>query len=192
MPQPIEDYALIGDGHTVALVGRDGSIDWLCVPRFDAPACFAALLGSPAHGRWQIAPETTVQRVQRRYRAQTLILETDFETDGGIVRLIDCMPLANDRRDIVRSVECLRGEVALRMELVIRFDTSRPGATRNASQIVCRSMWRLATGAMCRPEGDGVQRGIAISPLVGHPRTCHRHAGSSRSPSLARRCHWQL
>ena len=122
MPLPIEDYALIGDGHTAALVGRDGSIDWLCVPRFDAPACFAALLGSPEHGRWQIAPEAAVRRVQRRYRAHTLILETDFETDGGAVRVVDCMPLANDRRDIVRNVECLHGEVALRMELVIRFD----------------------------------------------------------------------
>src|SRR5439155_959567 len=98
------------------------SIDWLCVPRFDAPACFAALLGSPEHGRTHIAPEAAVQRVQRRYRAHTLILETDFDTDGGTVRVVDCMPLANDRRDIVRNVECLHGEIALRMELVIRFD----------------------------------------------------------------------
>jgi GH15 family glucan-1,4-alpha-glucosidase len=122
MPLPIEDYALIGDGRTAALVGRDGSIDWLCVPRFDAPACFAALLGGPEHGRWQIAPEAAVQRTQRRYRASTLVLETDFETEGGAVRVIDCMPLANGRCDIVRNVECLHGEVALRMELVIRFD----------------------------------------------------------------------
>ncbi len=122
MPLPIEDYALIGDGRTAALVGRDGSIDWLCVPRFDAPACFAALLGGPEHGRWQIAPDAPVQRTQRRYRAHTLVLETDFETGGGGVRVVDCMPLSKDRRDIVRHVECLRGEVALRMELVIRFD----------------------------------------------------------------------
>ena len=122
MPLPIEDYALIGDGRTAALVGRDGSIDWLCVPRFDAPACFAALLGGPEHGRWQIAPDAPVQRTQRRYRARTLVLETDFETDRGVVRIIDCMPLSRNRCDIVRIVECLRGEVALRMELVIRFD----------------------------------------------------------------------
>jgi len=122
MPLPIEDYALIGDGRTAALVGRDGSIDWLCVPRFDAPACFAALLGGPEHGRWQIAPDGPVRRIQRRYRARTLVLETDFETDGGVVRVVDCMPLASDRCDIVRNVECLRGEVTLRMELVIRFD----------------------------------------------------------------------
>jgi len=122
MPLPIEDYALIGSGRTAALVGRDGSIDWLCVPRFDAPACFAALLGGPEHGRWLIAPEAPVQRTQRRYRARTLVLETDFETDGGAVRVVDCMPLANERCDIVRNVECLRGEITLRMELVIRFD----------------------------------------------------------------------
>jgi GH15 family glucan-1,4-alpha-glucosidase len=122
MPLPIEDYALIGDGRTAALVGRDGSIDWFCVPRFDAPACFAALLGGPEHGRWQIAPVAPGHRTQRRYRARTLVLETDFETDDGAVRVVDCMPLSNDRSDIVRHVECLRGEVALRMELVIRFD----------------------------------------------------------------------
>ena len=122
MPLPIEDYALIGDGRSAALVGRDGSIDWLCMPRFDSPACFAALLGGPEHGRWQIAPDAPVKRVQRRYRGHTLILETDFETDSGSVQLVDCMPLSNERRDIVRSVECLRGEVVLRMELVIRFD----------------------------------------------------------------------
>ncbi|HEY9067098.1 MAG TPA: glycoside hydrolase family 15 protein, partial [Burkholderiaceae bacterium] len=115
-------YALIGDGHTAALVGRNGSIDWLCVPRFDAPACFAALLGGPEHGRWQIAPEAPARRTQRRYRGHTLILETDFETDTGAVRIVDCMPLADNRHDVVRSVECLHGEVALRMELVIRFD----------------------------------------------------------------------
>ncbi len=122
MPLPIEDYALIGDGRTAALVGRDGSIDWLCVPRFDAPACFAALLGGPEHGRWQIAPDAPVHRTQRRYRARTLVLETDFETDDGAVRVVDCMPLSNERSDIVRLVEGLRGEVAMRMELVIRFD----------------------------------------------------------------------
>src|ERR1041384_2801068 len=84
----IEDYALIGDCHTAALVGRDGSIDWLCLPRFDSPACFAALLGTPENGRWQIAPKSNTFKVQRRYRPGTLILETDFETDEGAVTLI--------------------------------------------------------------------------------------------------------
>jgi GH15 family glucan-1,4-alpha-glucosidase len=122
MALPIEDYALIGNGRTAALVGRDGSIDWLCVPRFDAPACFAALLGGPEHGRWKIAPEAPLRRTTRCYSGDTLILETDFETDGGTVRVLDAMPLAADRCDIVRHVRCLAGEVALRMELVIRFD----------------------------------------------------------------------
>lgn len=122
MPLAIENYALIGDCHTAALVGRDGSIDWACFPCFDSGACFAALLGEPRHGRWLIAPAGAVRNTQRRYREGTLILETDFETSEGAVRLIDFMPLSDDRRDIVRIVEGLRGEVAMRMELVIRFD----------------------------------------------------------------------
>ena len=122
MPLPIEDYALIGDGHTAALVGRDGSIDWMCLPRFDSAACFAALLGDPQHGRWSIAPIADVRAVQRRYREGTLILETDFETDDGVVRVIDAMPRSSARSDVVRIVEGLRGQVRMRMELVIRFD----------------------------------------------------------------------
>ena len=122
MPLPIEDYALIGDGHTAALVGRDGSIDWLCLPRFDSGACFAALLGSPAHGRWLIAPRDAVRRTRRRYRDGTLILETDFETETGAVRVIDCMPLSNERWDVLRIVEGLDDRVRMHMELVIRFD----------------------------------------------------------------------
>ncbi|AMM23567.1 glycoside hydrolase family 15 protein [Variovorax sp. PAMC 28711] len=122
MPLPIEEYGLIGDGHTAALVGLDGSIDWLCLPRFDSGACFAALLGSPAHGRWLIAPHGAVSRTQRRYRDGTLILETDFETETGAVRVIDCMPLSNERWDVLRIVEGLRGHVQMHMELIIRFD----------------------------------------------------------------------
>jgi GH15 family glucan-1,4-alpha-glucosidase len=119
---PIEDYAMIGDGHTSALVGRDGSIDWLCLPRFDSGACFAALLGSPDHGRWAIAPRDEARTVRRRYREGTLILETDFETESGAVRVIDCMPLSIERRDVLRIVVGLRGRVPMSMELVIRFD----------------------------------------------------------------------
>jgi GH15 family glucan-1,4-alpha-glucosidase len=122
MPLPIEDYALIGDCHTAALVGRDGSIDWLCLPRFDSGACFAALLGEPRHGRWLIAPNAEARSIRRRYRDGTLILETEFETDEGAVRIIDCMPLSNERWDVLRIVEGLTGHVAMRMELVIRFD----------------------------------------------------------------------
>jgi len=122
MPIPIEDYALIGDCHSAALVGRDGSIDWLCFPRFDSGACFAALLGEPRHGRWLIAPAADLRSVRRKYRDGTLILETEFETSGGVVRIIDCMPFSDRRWDVVRIVEGVSGRVALRMELIIRFD----------------------------------------------------------------------
>ena len=94
----------------------------MCVPRFDSPACFAALLGGPEHGHWQIAPSGTIRSVSRRYRDGTLVLETDFETDDGAVRLIDLMPMADPCSDVVRIVEGLRGTVEMEMELVIRFD----------------------------------------------------------------------
>jgi len=122
MPLRIEDYALIGDCQTAALVGRDGSIDWLCFPRFDSPACFAALLGTPEHGRWQIAPGEPIRSVRRRYRPGTLILETEFETDSGAVALIDFMPPRTDGPDLVRIVQGVRGEVRMRLDLVVRFD----------------------------------------------------------------------
>jgi GH15 family glucan-1,4-alpha-glucosidase len=122
MPLPIENYALVGDCHAAALVGSDGSIDWLCLPRFDSAACFAALLGGPEHGRWLLAPGTPVSRVRRQYRGNSLILETEFETEEGSVRIIDFMPLSNKRWDIVRIVEGLSGRVSLRMELIVRFD----------------------------------------------------------------------
>jgi GH15 family glucan-1,4-alpha-glucosidase len=122
MPLPIENYALIGDCHTAALVGSDGSIDWFCVPRFDSGACFAALLGGPEHGRWLLAPAAEPRRVRRRYRGETLILETDFDTGEGSVRVIDFMPLSDHRWDIVRIVEGLSGRVRLGMDLRARFD----------------------------------------------------------------------
>ena len=122
MPLRIEDYAIIGDTQTAALVGADGSIDWLCLPRFDSGACFAALLGGPGHGRWLIAPEGEVQRTRRRYRDGTLILETEFTTAEGVVRLVDCMPPRGHDPDVVRLVEGVSGEVRVRFELVIRFD----------------------------------------------------------------------
>jgi GH15 family glucan-1,4-alpha-glucosidase len=118
----IEDYALIGDCQTAALVGRNGSIDWLCVPRFDSGACFAALLGRPEHGRWLLAPAEKVRRVRRRYRDDTLVLETEFETDSGAVVVVDCMPPRDRQPDLVRTVVGRRGRVPMRMELVIRFD----------------------------------------------------------------------
>jgi GH15 family glucan-1,4-alpha-glucosidase len=119
---PIEDYALIGDTRTAALVGRNGSIDWLCLPRFDAAACFAALLGEPRHGRWSLAPAGGSKQVTRRYRDGTLVLETEFATGTGTVRLVDCMPPDEDIPNVIRVVEGVDGQVAMRMELVIRFD----------------------------------------------------------------------
>jgi GH15 family glucan-1,4-alpha-glucosidase len=118
----IEDYALIGDSQTAALVGRDGSIDWLCLPRFDSPACFAALLGRPEHGRWLIAPAGAVRRTSRQYLGHSLVLATEFETEGGTARVVDCMPPRDRQADVVRIVEGVRGEVEMRMELVVRFD----------------------------------------------------------------------
>ena len=122
MASRIEDYALIGDLETAALVSRDGSIDWWCVPRFDSPACFAALLGTPDNGRWQIAPAGEPRAVRRRYRGETLVVETEFETDEGVVALIDCMPIRPGPVVIVRVLEGRRGRVPMRMDLAIRFD----------------------------------------------------------------------
>ncbi|MGY6501575.1 MAG: glycoside hydrolase family 15 protein [Acidimicrobiales bacterium] len=122
MSLPLEDYAMIGDTQTVALVGSNGSIDWMCMPRFDSPSVFTRLLGDPEHGYWQIAPTAQGYRTSRRYRTDTLILETDFETDDGVVRLIDLMPVRNGRADLVRIVRGVRGAVPLHMDLVMRFD----------------------------------------------------------------------
>lgn len=122
MPARIEDYALIGDCHTGALVSRDGSIDWLCLPRFDSGACFAALLGTPDHGRWLIRPRSERATVRRRYRDETLVLETEFETPEGVVALIDFMPVRADQLDLVRMVVGRKGRVPMQLELVIRPD----------------------------------------------------------------------
>ena len=117
----IEDYALIGDCHTAALVGRDGSIDWLCWPRFDSAACFAALLGEVDNGRWLIAPKDSTLGTQRRYRPGTLILETEFQTETGRAMIVDFM-IPADGAHLVRIVKGLSGRVAFQTELVVRFD----------------------------------------------------------------------
>ena len=118
----IEDYALIGDLQTSALVGRNGSVDWLCLPRFDSASCFTALLGEETHGRWLIAPAGEVRSVSRRYREGTLVLETDFETADGTARVIDFMPPRDGGApQLVRIVQGLRGQVPMRMQLIIRF-----------------------------------------------------------------------
>ncbi len=122
VPLRIEDYALIGDCQTAALVGKDGSIDWLCLPRFDSAACFAALLGGPEHGRWLLAPRDPVKNVTRAYRDGSLILDTTFQTDDAEVTVTDCMPMRDAVPRIVRVVRGVRGRMPMRTELIVRFD----------------------------------------------------------------------
>ncbi|HEX4111012.1 MAG TPA: glycoside hydrolase family 15 protein [Stellaceae bacterium] len=137
-PRPIEDYALIGDCVTAALVARNGSIDWLCWPRFDSDACLAALLGNENHGHWSIAPAEPVIRVERFYRDDTMVLETVFETKSGTVALVDFMPMSHGqslvsaRTAIVRMIEGRRGKVAMNLHLALRFDfgSSVPWVTK--------------------------------------------------------------
>lgn len=125
MALAIEDYALIGDCETAALVGKHGSIDWLCWPDFSSPACFASLLGTNKNGRWFLGPEGEVKRITRKYVDHTLILETTFHTQSGVLLLIDFMPVRETHSDIVRIVRCLEGTVTVEMELTIRFDYGR-------------------------------------------------------------------
>src|SRR6516225_2168770 len=121
MPLRIEDYALIGDCKSAALVGRDGSIDWLCWPRFDSAACFAALLGTVENGRWLLAPQQSIVATSRQYRPGTLVLETEFQTETGRATVVDFMPLA-DGADVVRIVIGRSGHVDFRNEFVVRFN----------------------------------------------------------------------
>src|ERR671915_609864 len=151
MPSRIEDYALLGDCQTAALVGRDGSIDWLCWPRFDSAACFAALLGTPQNGRWKISPSGESVSIRRRYRPDTLILETEFEMPEGAVTLIDFMPVREWESDLVRIVVGRRGRVTMDMELILRFDygASVPWVTR-------------------LPDGDGIRAVVGPDMAVLH------------------------
>ena len=133
MALPIEDYALLGDLGTAALVARDGSIDWLCLPRFDSPACFAALLGSPENGRWLLGPAEPA-KTTRRYLGDSFVLETTHETTTGVVRITDFMPIGDGRADLVRRVDGVRGTVRIRHEWVVRFGYGkvRPWVSRRA------------------------------------------------------------
>ena len=123
-PQPIEDYAAIGDGHTAALIGLDGSLDWLCLPQFDSPACFAALVGEPENGHWAIGP-IGEHTVERRYVDDTAVLETTYTTADGVLRVTDLMPTGDRRADVVRRVEGVSGTVVVRHSWVVRFDYGR-------------------------------------------------------------------
>jgi GH15 family glucan-1,4-alpha-glucosidase len=125
MALPIEDYAVVGDTGTAALIGADGSVDWLCLPRFDSPACFAALLGDPSHGRWLLGPAGEVIACARRYVGRSAVLETTYTTATGTVRVVDAMPVNDDRADLVRQVTGIEGAVRMRHEWVVRFDYGR-------------------------------------------------------------------
>ncbi len=161
MTNRVENYGLIGDGETAALVSRDGSIDWLCWPRFDSDACFAALLGKPEHGCWLIAPEPPAARVERRYQTDTLVLETDFETASGSVRLIDFMPMRSGASSLVRIVVGLRGTVPMRLSLALRFDYGAMPPWTEAS----------ADGFVARIGPDLVTLRSPVAVCAGHGAT---------------------
>jgi GH15 family glucan-1,4-alpha-glucosidase len=191
MAMRIEDYAMIGDCRTAALVGRDGSIDWLCLPRFDSGACFAALLGSPENGRWKLAPADNVEvrKVERRYRPGSMVLETEFYTDSGAVRVTDAMAMDSETPTVARVVEGLRGEVPIRSELGIRFDYGWivPWVThheRGISAIAGPDKLRLRSWVESKGEGyvtvaNFLVRGGQKVPftLAWHPSTMKAPAG---------------
>src|SRR5215813_13513597 len=179
----IEDYAMIGDCETAALIGRDGSIDWLCWPRFDSAACFAALLGTSDNGRWLLAPKSQPLKVTRRYRPGTLILETEFRTETGTAVVIDFMPPADGVADLVRIVCGLSGQVTFQTELVVRFDygSTVPWVTRTEDstieaiagpeQIVLRTSAELY-GEDLKTVGEfGVDAGQSVPFVLSYGRS---------------------
>ena len=139
MASRIEEYAIIGNTATAALVAKNGSIDWLCMPRLDSPACFAALLGSDTNGYWKIAPDCSIKSIRRKYRQDTLVLETEFETAGGIVAIVDFMPIRErlGQVDVIRVVVGRRGRIPIRMEVKFRFDYGQvvPWVTHHGSTL---------------------------------------------------------
>jgi GH15 family glucan-1,4-alpha-glucosidase len=168
MSPPIEDYALLRDTHTAALVNNEGSIDWLCLPRFDSAACFAALFGNEEDGRWQIAPYGQIRATRRRYRGDTLVLETDFDTAEGSIRLVDFMPPRSTTADVVRLVEGVRGRVRMRMDLRVRFDYGRIQPSLHhidgAQAVIAGadSIW-LRTPVETRHEGSAVRADFLVT-----------------------------
>ncbi|MEO8857668.1 MAG: glycoside hydrolase family 15 protein, partial [Burkholderiaceae bacterium] len=140
MSIPLERYGMIGDGETAALVSARGSVDWLCLPRFDSPACFASLIGTPDHGHWSIVPLAPITESRQRYEADTLILETDLKTDTGTVRLTDFMPMRDKGPLLVRIVTGLSGKVSIRSSAALRFDYGHmpPWVERQGNAIVCK------------------------------------------------------
>jgi GH15 family glucan-1,4-alpha-glucosidase len=179
MSQLIEDYALIGDTHTAALVGRDGSIDWLCVPRFDSGACFAALLGTPDNGRWLLAPHDAGAAARRSYRGRTLVLDQEWDTPTGTVRVTDFMPIRHHRPRIFRVVECLSGTVDMVTEVRVRFEYG--------SQVP----WVVQTGAGIRAVA-GPDEVVIDSPvpLTGEHMRHQARFAVREGERVAFRLHW--
>jgi GH15 family glucan-1,4-alpha-glucosidase len=184
MTRAIEDYAMIGNCETAALVARDGSMDWICLPRFDSDACFAALLGTPENGRWLICPEAKA-KTKRQYRKDTLILETEFVTAEGAVLLTDFMPMSTSKPKIIRVVRGLRGKVQMQTDLVIRFDygLTVPWVTRQKDALVAvAGPHLLALRTPVRMEGKGLR--TVGNFLVRAGQTVHfvMEYGSSSEP----------
>jgi GH15 family glucan-1,4-alpha-glucosidase len=164
----IEDYALIGDCHTAALVSKHGSIDWLCLPHFDSPACFAALVGTPDNGHWSISPAETSRAIRRQYRDGTLILETEFETASGSAKIVDCMARRDRMPELIRSVVGIRGQVRMRLELIIRFDYGSviPWVERSDGGITALAgpdMLRIRTDVPLRSENMRTEAEFTVS-----------------------------
>ena len=186
MPRPIEDYALIGDCETAGLVGRDGSIDWLCLPRFDSDSCFTALLGNQQNGHWMIAPEEAAQ-VSRRYKGDTLILETTFRTNSGSVALVDFMPPEGEGCVVMRLVFGIEGRVRMRSRIIIRFDygSTIPWVTRlddgTLRAIAGPQMLLLKTPAALRGEDFTTVSEFTVEPGQRIPFVL-RHASSHLPP----------
>ncbi len=192
MAQAIEDYAMIGNCETAALVRRNGSIDWACLPRFDSDACFASLLGAPENGRWIISP-TAKARTTRRYRPDTLILETEFITGDGAALLTDFMPMNTAKPKIIRVVRGLRGKVRMRTELVIRFDFGRivPWVTRqNDAMVAVAGPHLLALRSPVRMEGKGLSTVADFSVTPGKAVHFVMEYGSSSEP-VPGAVHWK-
>ncbi len=190
MAMRIEDYAMIGDCRTAALVGRDGSIDWLCVPRFDSGACFAALLGTPENGRWKLAPAENVEvrKVERRYRPGSMVLETEFTTGSGAVRITDAMAIDSETPTVARVVEGLRGEVPMRSELIIRFDYGWivpwvTGHERGISAIAGPDKLRLRSWVEHRGEGFATVADFVVREGQKFPFTLAWHPSTERAPA---------
>ncbi len=188
-PPRIEDYAVIGDCETAALVSRRGSLDWLCWPRFDSDACFAALLGTEDNGQWSIEPATEILRVSRRYRGNTLILETTFDTPLGTVALVDFMPPRGKASDVVRLVIGVRGSVPMRMRLTIRFGYGRlvPWVSRlddgTLRAIAGPDMLALRTAVEMRGEGLTTLSDFTVAPGQTIPFTLTYGASHEAVPA---------